>query len=154
MIRAPIESDLGALVEMGRAFNEEAGYAEQVPFDPESFMQVLAALAAANLLLVADLGQGPIGMAAADVAGSICNRNVRIGREAFWYVSPEHRPGKIVGRHLLSALECAARDCGASFFDVIAEDGKRSEALARLYRAASYNPVERTFRKRLTSEGL
>lgn len=149
MIRAAVESDLPALLDMGRAFNEEAGYAKTVPFDPETFTVVLGALAGAGLLLVADLGQGAVGMAAADVAPSICNRNVRFGREAFWYVRPEHRAGKSVGKPLLSALECAARNHGASFFDVVAEEGKRSEALARLYRGASYSPSERTFRKAL-----
>lgn len=149
MIRAATESDLPALLSMGRAFNEEAGYAEQVPFCPETFARVLGILAHANLLLVADLGQGAIGMAAADVAPSICNNQIRIGREAFWYVMPEHRHGKVIGRPMLSALECAARDHGASFFDVVAEDGKRSEALARFYRGAHYSPAERTFRKAL-----
>jgi GNAT superfamily N-acetyltransferase len=86
-------------------------------------------------------------MAAADVAPSLCNHGVRVGQEAFWYVKPTHRKG--VGKKLLAALECAAKSQGAAFFDVVAEDGERSQALARIYEAAGYNPKLRTFRKGL-----
>jgi GNAT superfamily N-acetyltransferase len=147
MIRAATPADEPALLEMGRAFNEEAGYAESVPFDEVSFKLTLGALGAADLLFVVERDGRVIGMAAADVGPSICNRAVKIGREAFWYVQPEHRKG--VGKKLLHALECAAKNHGATFFDVVAEVGKRDLALARIYEAAGFSPAERTFRKRL-----
>jgi GNAT superfamily N-acetyltransferase len=145
VIRAAIPADEPVLLKMGRAFNEEAGYAETVPFDERSFQITLGALGAAGLLFVAERDGKVVGMAAADVGPSICNRTVRIGREAFWYVQPEHRKG--IGKKLLSALECAARNHGATFFDVVAEVGKRDLALARIYEAAGFSPAERTFRK-------
>ena len=148
MIRAATIADEPELLAMGRAFNEEAGYAETVPFNEDSFKVTLAILGTAGLLLVADVNGKAVAMAAADVAPSICNHGVRIGQECFWYVAPSHRNGKI-GKKLLAALECAAQSQGATFFDVVAEDGERSEPLARLYRAGSYNPRSRTFRKRL-----
>lgn len=147
MIRHAKPDDVPALLEMGRAFNEEAGYSASVPFCAESFAVTLGALGRAELLIVAEKEGIVVGMAAADVGPSICNHGVRVGRETFWYVRPDHRKG--IGKKLLSALECAALKHGATFFDVVAEDGKRSEALARIYRAASYSPTERTFRKRL-----
>jgi GNAT superfamily N-acetyltransferase len=147
MIRASVPDDLPKLLEMGRAFNEEAGYSESVPFDESTFAALVAGLALAGLLFVVEKGGEVIGMAAADVAPSICNRNVRIGREAFWYVEPNHRKG--IGKKLLSALEWAAKNHGATFFDVVAEVGKRDLALARIYEAAGFSPSERTFRKRL-----
>ncbi len=145
MIRAALPVDLPALIEMGRAFNEEAGYAESVPFDDLSFALTLGTLGEANLLLVVENEGEVIGMAAADVAPAICNHAVRVGREAFWYLKPGQRKG--IGKKLLSALECAAKSHGATFFDVVAEDGKRSTALARIYGAAGYSPTEHTFRK-------
>ncbi len=147
MIRASKPDDLPALVELGRAFNLEADYAESVPFCPLSFGHTLACFGTAGLLVVVEEDGAVVGMAAADVAPSIANHAVRIGREAFWYIAPAHRKG--IGKQLLAALECAAKNHGAMFFDVVAEDGKRSDALARIYRAASYNPTERTFRKKL-----
>lgn len=145
VIRQATERDFDALLEMGRAFNIEAGYAEDVPFDRPSFARTLEALAKANLLLVADKGSGAIGMAGADVAPAICNHSVLLSREAFWYVLPEHRLG--LGGQILAALEGCAKAYGARIFDVIAEEGKRSLALARLYRARGYSPAEITFRK-------
>lgn len=147
MIRAAKPDDIPAMLEMGDAFHQEAGHAESVPFSVPDFHATLCILANANLLLVVESEGEIIGMGAADVAPSLCNRAVRIGREAFWYLKPGHRNGH--GRKLLAALECAAKAQGAAFFDAVAEDGERSEALARLYRAASYKPTERTFRKAL-----
>ncbi len=135
------------MIEMGRAFNEEAGYADTVPFCEASFQLDLATYGEAGLLVVADKGGQAVGMAAAEVKPALCNRAIGIGREVFWFVRPEHRKG--IGKELLNALECAAKSQGATFFDVIAEDGKRSKALARIYEAAGYNPTERTFRKGL-----
>lgn len=147
MIRRAVPDDMPQLLEMGRAFNIEAGYAEQIPFDAESFGKTLKALGTAGLLLVADKGQGAIGMAAADVAPAICNHKVLLGKEAFWYIVPEHRKG--LGSQILRALEAAVKEYGGHFFDVVAETGKRSEALARLYRAGGFSPAENVHRKAL-----
>lgn len=147
MIRTAIPEDMPRLLEMGRAFNLEAGYAEDVPFDDASFARILTVLGNAALLSVADKGRGAIGMGAVDVAGSICNQQVKIAREVFWYVEPDHRNG--LGRGMLDALECMARKGGAHLFDVVAEEGKRNPALARVYRASGFSPAEHTFRKRL-----
>ncbi len=148
MIRPATQEDAGRLVEMGYAFFIEAGHeSDATPFDPESFVRTLALLASHGLLLVVEKDGAVIGMAAADVAPAFWNHKILLGREAFWYVEPAHRKG--IGRELLKALEALVTSLGATLFDVVAEDGKRSEALARLYRAGEYNPAERTFRKRL-----
>jgi len=148
MIRAAEPRDAGRLIEMGHAFFVEAGHEGDVgAFDPESFVKTLGTLANAGLLLVAEKGGEVIAMAAADVAPAFWNHKVLLGREAFWYVEPAHRKG--LGRELLKALETASMKYGATMFDVVAEEGKRSQALARLYRAGGYSPAELTFRKRL-----
>lgn len=147
MIRPATADDMPRLMAMGRAFVTEARYADEIPFIPEDFAKTLAALHAAGLLRVLDTGSGAIGMAGADVGPTIFNYAHRIGREAFWYVDPDHRRGS--GMKLLHALELAAKDQGARIFDAVAEEGKRSEPLARLYRAGGYSPAEHTFRKRL-----
>jgi GNAT superfamily N-acetyltransferase len=147
MIRPAKPDDLARLMEMGAAFNTEAGYEDSVPFVSEDFHASLCILGHANLLLSAEQDGQVVGMAAADVAPSLCNQGVRIGQEAFWYVDPNHRKG--IGRKLLNALECTAKSQGATFMQVVAEAGKRSAALARLYEAAGYSPISATFRKRL-----
>lgn len=145
MIRTPKADDLAALVELGRAFHAEAGYADLVPFCHLSFGVTLTTLYAADLLLVVEHNGKVVGMAAADVAPFIFNRSVLLSRECFWYVEPSFRKG--IGRKLLPALEALVKSRGASTFDVVAESGKRSDALARVYRAGGFSPSENTFRK-------
>ena len=151
MIRPAIPNDIFHLIDMGEAFHREAGIAERYPeltFDKDSFAYTAALLMDAGLLLVMEEKGVPVGMAAADGAPCFLNRNFVIGREQLWYVEPEHRKGRD-SRHLLGALEDLARARGMHLFDVVAEEGERSDALGRLYRRAEYNPAERVFRKRL-----
>lgn len=145
MIRQPTPDDMPALIDMGRAFNEDAGYTELVPFDERSFALNIGLLAKAGLVLVADKGRGPIAMAAAPIGAAFCNSEVLFAREQFWYVQPDHRQG--LGRELFGTLEKVVTGHGVKFFDVVAETGKRDRALARIYEAAGYSPSERTFRK-------
>lgn len=148
MIRLAVAADSNRLMAMGRAFHQEAGYETEVPFCEQSFGKTTEALMVAGLLLVADKGDGAIAMAGADVAPSICNHKFLFSREAFWYVEPQHRQG--LGRQILTSLERVVTLYGAHFFDVVAETGKRSDALGRLYRAAGYSSAEITYRKKLS----
>jgi GNAT superfamily N-acetyltransferase len=135
---------------MGAAFFKEAGHEGNTgSFNPSSFGATLDALAPHGLLLVVEEKGEVVGMGAADVSRAFWNHDVVVGREAFWYIKKAHRKGQ--GRELLKRLEEAAKRCGATIFDVVAEDGegKRGDALARLYRAGGYSPAEKTFRKRL-----
>lgn len=147
MMRHASPADAPFLMEMGKAFFEEAGYGAKYEFDPVSFGHTLTLLARAGLLVIAEKEGEVIGMGAADVAPAFWNNAVKIGREAFFYIVPRHRKG--LGKQMIAALEAASMACGATVFDVVAEEGSRSEALARLYRAGGYEPAERTFRKAL-----
>lgn len=145
MIRLAVPDDGPAMMAMGAQFHDEAGYGAQFPFDALSFAHTVASLGPRNLVLVAEINGQIVGMAAADIAPVITNHNVLMAKEAFWYVLPLHRKG--IGREMFNALELLVSDHGAVMFDAVAEEGKRSEALARLYRAAGFSPAERTFRK-------
>jgi GNAT superfamily N-acetyltransferase len=145
MIRTAAPADVPELVAMGQAFFEEAGHGERFAFDPETFMHVVACMAQAGLVVVADKGGRAVGMGAIDVAPAFWNRNVVLSREAFWYIQPDHRTG--LGRKLLTAMETVAASHGATVFDVVAEPGPRSKPLGRLYEMAGFNPAETTFRK-------
>lgn len=147
MIRAARGEDAPALVEMGRAFFEEAGYAAEFEFDDESFFSTIAILAKHGLLLIAEKDGKAVGMAAVDVAPAYWNHDVMLAKELFWFVQKEYRQG--IGRQMLRALEETVRSRGAQLFDLVAEEGKRSLALARVYTAGGFSPKERTFRKRL-----
>lgn len=147
MIRLAVIGDAVALMSMGEAFHEEAGYGAEFPFDPASLAHTLACLGPRGLVAVGEVDGEVVAMGAIDIAPVITNRSVSIAREVFWYVRPQHRKG--IGRKLFNALELLATHHGATYFDAVAEEGKRSAALARIYRAASLNPAEIVFRKRL-----
>ncbi len=150
MIRTARPDDLPTMIEFGRAFHKEAGHEERhafCTFVDEDFAATLKALGQAGLLLAVEKDGRVVGMAAADMAPAIYNHKVLLGRECFWYLDPNHRKG--LGRQLIGALEATTKSFGARLFDVVAEEGKRSDALARMYRAGSYSPAERTFRKEL-----
>lgn len=154
MIRPPSPGDAAKLIAMGRAFFEEAGYEGSTDFflfNDDDFADSLALMNAHSLLLVADKAGEAVGMAAFDVAPAFWNRSVLLARELLWYVEPAHRQG--IGRQMLQALEVAARDRGARVLDVIAEEGKRNLALARVYRASGFSPSEHSFRKVLNGFG-
>lgn len=150
MIRPAEPNDIRRLLEMGRAFYEEAKVGERsgISFDEKSFAFTAGTLMDAGLILVREENGRPVAMAAADGARCWLNHDYLLGKEIFWYAEPEHRKGKD-SSNLLSELEALAKARGIHLFDVVAEEGERSEALGRLYRRADYNPAERVFRKRL-----
>ena len=149
MIRPATPDDLPNVIAMGRSFFEEAGYqvefAAQGGFDAADFEETARTLIRVGLLFVLDNGAGAVGMAGADVAKAFWNRKVSLGGEVFWYIMPMHRRG--AGKELLRAIETAARNYGALRFDVVAETGKRSKELARLYCGQGYVESEIRFRK-------
>lgn len=150
MIRAATPADMPALLEMGRAFHAETGHEKAndfCTFDPGSFEKTLAILGQAGLLLVKEIGGEAVAMAGTDVAPTIYNHDVLLGREVFWYAAPAFRKG--LGRDLLAGLEEIARGRGARLFYGVAESGARSTALARIYTGRGYNLAETSFCKRL-----
>lgn len=145
VIRPAAEADLPIVVTMGRHFFDEAGYGAEFEFVPADFEETARLLIDAGLLFVLDRDGEVLGMAGADVAKAYWNRAVGLGGEVFWYIMPGHRNG--MGKQLLAAIEGAARRHGAVRFDAVAEFGKRSAELGRLYRRQGYVESEIRFRK-------
>ncbi len=149
MIRPAIPADIERLVAMGQAFFAETGWDKQAEFDIETFAYTSAMLADAGLLFVA-VSDGVVGMAGAGISPSWWNKRILVAQELFWYIEPTHRAQKIgLGRALFEALEERVKSLGAVLFSMSAEEGMRSEALARLYRGRGYVPRERLFWKSL-----
>ena len=147
MIRAATPHDGPAIMQMGEDFHTESGWVEQFPFDKESFAHSCTRLGMAGLFVVAEKDGKVIGMAALDIGPAVTNYNIRLAREVFFYVQPAYRKG--IGRELFYALKSIAKDNVATFFDAVAEEGKRSQPLGRIYRAGGLSPAETIFRVRL-----
>ena len=147
MIRPAVPDDARALIDMGREFFAEAGWADKAEFCPKSFAQTLGRLADGGILLVLEKDGQVVGMAGALYSPAYWNEKVLIGQELFWYCKPTHRKG--AGTELLRQLESAAKARNVKFFGMVAEHGLRHEALAQVYKRAGYSLAEHTFCKAL-----
>lgn len=150
MIRPAIPEDIFRLRDMGQAFFVETGWNKHAEFDVQSYARTVAALIEHGVLLVAEKDGRVVGMAAAGVAPAWWNKNVLTAQELWWYVEPDHRKG--LGGQLMDALEAAVTDLGVMLFSMSAEEGLRSKALTRLYRARGYFPSETLFWKQLAGK--
>lgn len=147
MIRPAVPEDAPALIDMGRAFFAEAGWADKAEFCPDSFGVTLGRLSQGGILLTVEKDGEPVGMAGALFSPAYWNEKVLIGQELFWYCKPAHRKG--AGAELLKQLESAAQARNVKFFGMVAEHGLRHEALAQVYKRAGYSLAEHTFCKAL-----
>ena len=148
MIREARPDDMGRILELGERFFNEAGWSAVFDWDAMSFVESVEDLDANGVLLVAEDAGQITGIAGAPVFPAYCNKAVPLSREMFWYVDPAHRRTS-AGPALLDGLESRVAAKGARTFTMAALAGRRHAALARLYRARGYAPVELSFVKRL-----
>lgn len=151
-IRHAEPGDLPAIIDMGRDFFDASGSAEFTTFDDASFVTTVMALMSGlsgGVLLVAEIGEKCVGMAAGICYPFYANHATKCGQELFWYVKPDFRNG--VGTALLDELENQALLGGAKVFVTAALAGLRDKAIGRLYERRGYRPAENCFLKRLSS---
>jgi ribosomal protein S18 acetylase RimI-like enzyme len=150
VIRAATPDDLNKIINMGREFFEQSGFAEVTTWDEDTFLRTAAMLLVADegsLLVVEQHGQ-IVGMAGSVIFPFFMNANQRIGQELFWWVSPDYRNG--VGTTLLEELERDAKRKGADVFMTAQIAGHRDGAFKRLYMQRGYRPAENSFVRRLS----
>lgn len=153
MIRDAEPRDIPQLVELGRAFYEESGWAARLAdmpdghFCPETFSEIATVLSERFLLLVYEKNGQVVGMIGVPYAPAIFNKKLLIGGEIFWYVAPSHRRG--AGAELLRHLESAAKARNVKLLSMVSEHGLRHEALAQVYKRAGFTLAEHTFYKAL-----
>jgi len=136
--------DVEAIVAMGERFRAQTPYARRVVANPEA-MRALAIRLVSDpdgLIQIAERDGVAIGMLAAIVYTHHIS-GARVGGEIAWWVDPEARGS--VGVCLLKDVERWARRAGAETFEMIAPT-PRVEAI---YTCLGYEPVERTFQRRL-----
>lgn len=144
MIRPATESDIPALVEMGRRFFDASGYEDITEYDPETVTRTFHLLMNGGVLLVVD-SDGVVGAAGAMVYPFYFNAAHMTGQELFWWVDPEYRG---VGNDLRKALETAVQEKGAKSFSMIALERLNPELVGALYRRAGYRASEHSYIKR------
>lgn len=153
MIRAAEPRDIPRIVELGRAFFEESGWADRLAgvadsgFCPETFAETAAVLGKNFVLLVYEKDGAVVGMIGVPFAPAIFNKKLLIAGEIFWYCERSHRKG--AGAELLRQLESALRARKVKILGMVAEHGLRHEALAQVYKRAGFAIAEHTFYKAL-----
>lgn len=141
MIRAATGEDVPRLVEMGRRFRSETGYAKVLAENPAKMAELAGQLAAAGGLLVAERAGTLVGMLGFVVFPHFISGETTAG-EVFWWVEPEHR-GE--GVKLLREAEHCARAAGAEKMQMIAP----TDRVATLYRRLGYEFVEASYQRSL-----
>lgn len=140
MIRNAVPADMTRLAAMARKFHAASGMDAFVPFDIASVEKTMAHLIASpdGALVIS-----PAGMAGAVSFPVWFNHGYRMAQEMFWWAEDGE------GAALRDRIERRARDRGASVMSMLALDSMRPDAMARAYRIAGYEPMERSFMKAL-----
>lgn len=138
MTRPATLADIPALLEMGKAFADEAGVTARIGWDDDSVAEMLEGLILSDdgIVLVSERG-----MIGGYVAAHPFNRNVRLFVELFW------RSEDGQGLALLKAAEAQAEARGATKSVMVAMDGM--ERTTRLYGRLGYALCEAQFMKDL-----
>jgi GNAT superfamily N-acetyltransferase len=136
MIRPATLGDIPALLEMGKAFADEAGVTARVGWDDDSVAEMLEGLILSDdgIVLVSERG-----MIGGVVYPHPFNASVRVFVEMFW------RSEDGQGLALLKAAEAQAEARGATKSVMVAMDGM--ERTQRLYGRLGYAPCEMQFIK-------
>ena len=141
MIRAATSDDVPRLVEMGRRFRAETGYARHLAENPAKMAELATQLADAGSLLVSERNGAIVGMLGWIVYPHFISGEM-MGTEVFWWVEPECR-GE--GIKLLREAERVARTQGAAKMQMIAP----TDRVATLYQRLGYEFVEAGYQRAL-----
>lgn len=148
MIRAATYGDLPEIARLGRAFFDQAGWADVLEYDEADCEASLRLFMDSGLaiILVADIG-GIVGMTGGIVSPVYFKRDHLSGEELFWWVS-EQAP-QTTGIKLLAALEDAARQRGCVTWQMKSLARLNGERMGKLYERRGYRASEHSYIKRL-----
>jgi GNAT superfamily N-acetyltransferase len=146
--RAEIQ-DVTKLVRLGEMFHTEAEAAAYIPLDQESLaqsfrMQIRASNAS---ILVITKHDEIVGAAGLGMARNFFNKNVLVGIEQFFWVTPEHRGG--LGLKLIRGLEAEARELKCTHLIMISLEAVKPLATGRFYERLGYKCLEHSYIRKL-----
>lgn len=144
-VRNATLDDVPAIVEMSRKFYATTTYARWADFNPETVHDLAAGLTQDHVMLVADAGNGPIGMVGLFVAPFMFNGDVTAAYEVVWWVDPDEQ-GHGAGKALLAAIEpaCLAKGCKAIQMVHLSTSPPQAAAI---YERVGYRHTESSYTK-------
>jgi len=137
-IRRAVESDVPALLAMGREFHAYA-YAGVGDLDEAAAVQLLRQLIHSPRGLVLTNGKGAIGGV---LSPGWFQAGALIMEEAFWWAGGG-------GRDLLREFVSQSRALGATAIMLSTLDNERQAAVDRIVRRTGFEPIERRYMMRL-----
>lgn len=137
-VRPAVESDVPALLAMGREFHAYA-YTGMGALDENRALRVLRELIHSPRGLVLTNGVGAIG---GIMSPGWFQADSQIMEEAFWWSARG-------GRDLLRAFIVRSREMGATSIMLSTLDNERTAAVDRIVRAFGFAPIERRYTIRL-----
>ena len=144
-VRPATDRDLPAIVELGRRFHACSG--EAVAYDVNSADATARGLMQMGFVLLAEAGEGPVGMIGVAVVPMFFNYARTLAQELMWWVDEDGRSAG-TALALLRAAEAEARARGACRLQMIALASSPPH-VARLYERLGYQHRETAFSKDL-----
>lgn len=136
-MRKATESDLPALLELGKQFHAASPYSE-LPYDAERVANVVKSVIETGTVLVSG---SPVHSMGAAIKGPMWFSSGVAAQEMFLW-GPH-------GKQIREGLEEWAADEGCVSFSMVSLENEKSAQMARLYRMAGYAPKEHHFVKAL-----
>lgn len=145
-IRTATRRDTAALVRMACRFIAESSYRGLVLADSAHQEKAIAWLHEHGLLLVADVGNGPVGMLGMAIVPSPVSGEL-VASEVCWWLEPELRGGTLAVR-MWEFAERWAADNDARYVHMLAPHGT---TVGEMYRRRGYLPLETVWQKRVAA---
>jgi Acetyltransferase (GNAT) family len=145
-VRRATRRDKAALVRMACRFIAESSYRGLVTADPSHQERAIDFLLEHGLLLVADIGGGPVGMLGMAIVPSPVSGEL-VASEVAWWLEPVCRGGTAAVR-LWEYAERWAADHDAVYVHMVAPHGTD---VGDMYRRRGYLPLETVWQKRVAA---
>jgi L-amino acid N-acyltransferase YncA len=144
--KANPDTDFDTMVDIGHKFFEFNAYRHYTTLDEVSLLDTFTHLYLDGVLLVVEHEGKVVGMAGAFIAPLYWNHAYLQGLEAFWWIDSEHR-GSGAGSELRKALQTAAKQKGAHFWNMIALKESMHDQVCAQYERSGMTPVETVYMK-------
>ena len=144
MVRAGLQSDINAIVEMSDEFWAQTIYEEPAIADDVALMAKHCI--DSKLMSVLQIGGQVVGFACAVAGPLLANHSVKTATEIAWWVNPDHRSGRN-GISLLKHIERLAKEAGVKYFNMAYMESSMPEQIRSIYEKIGYRQTEIIYTK-------
>lgn len=148
MIKQATHEDTVRLVVYGNQFWEQTKYAEIIPYDTETVVEMTNELIDSGVVLYAEHEGEIIGLMLVIISPFLMNKHYLSACEWVFYVDPAHRRGG-VGVELINEAERLLREKQVTYFTMVSL-ANMPDAATKLYEGLGFERSETNFTKVLS----